>query len=185
MTNRDQIINEALDIAPRLINENLFGSEKAIIVEAIIQLEILIDAIIIIHFFKIPPPKTDLYTSQEHFKEYILKQYNYGKKIELLKKCGLIDTNLITELKSLGKLRNKISHMTLLNDDEKKYYNDLDYIDLNTRFINKVLGNNFITINEIENINNEQVNQCIRNFEYCYSKLIVVLVTLKEKQNIS
>lgn len=181
MKNRDQIIKESSNIAYSLIDPNLFGSERVIIVESIIQLEILIDAIITIHFFKLPSNDMHLLPSHEHFERFILSQYNLAKKIELLNKCNLIDNNLKKTLNDLRKLRNDVSHSTICNDDLKKYYND-EYVDLNIKFINEVLSNNFITTNKIKNINYDQVNQHIQNFVNCYSKLISLLINLKENK---
>jgi hypothetical protein len=177
-------IKHLSDIAYQLIDEMTLSRENVIIIEAIIQLEILIDAIIIIHFFKYPSTENTLHPSYKHFEKHILKQYRYGKKVELLKKCGLIDATLNEKLINLGKFRNDISHTTSFNYDDKDVFMNLDFIDLNIKFIHEIFGINFIDTNDIYKTNEisyKEINDFIDDFVNCYSELIALLLSLKEK----
>lgn len=109
MKDSENIVKENKLIAYQLLNQS--NLKRSIFLEGIIILEMIMDNIISTYFFcRQLENKIEISEKAIEFDKFILSDFKYGRKVDILKKCGVISEEKVKELIEIGEMRNTAAH---------------------------------------------------------------------------
>ena len=89
--------------------------KRSVFLEGVILLESIIDAIILDYFFDRPlDDEIDISDKGYDFNKYILNDFPYKKKLDILEGCKIISTEKIKALRKIREDRNRAAHQISL-----------------------------------------------------------------------
>ncbi len=143
----ETITRETKLVADQLLNRP--DLKRSVLIEGVIHLEIIIDNII------------EISDKVDNYNKFLIQDFNYAKKIEILKKCGIINNEKAGKLNKIRDHRNMAAHNISLLLGKNL-----------TGMIKRKKQKEFIIIDDCF------IEEYKKTFSECYSYLMIKLLSM-------